>query len=834
MSREVDNFGISEERNNRGTGKKRRKNNKTMTVLGLLAAMAVVVILTAGVCSWLDKRAQQEVVGTLAGNPVSGNGQDGSSPSGNGQDGSSQSGNGQDGSGQSGDGQDGNDQSGDGQDGSGQSGNGQDGNSQNGNIVDASGSAVSGNDSPSDSGDGAVGAAGSVVYSQEELENMLSSAVAEAQQQARTEIFGSIRDNIRNSLDAGDKPLDALRLILQDDLVVASGGRYYVVPINRELKMHDLKEENLNILESGEYQYMKDGQVVSYKGIDVSQHQGVIDWEQVAADGVQFAFIRAAYRGYGASGKLVADTYFDANVKGALENGIKVGVYVFSQAITPEEAVEEANFVLERIAPYNIECPVVYDVETIAGDNGRMNEISLEDRTNHALLFCQTIEQAGYRPMIYYNTEMGAVKLDLETLEGYDKWFAAYTDEFYYPYAYDVWQYTSTGKVAGIKGNVDLNISFVPLWEKKVAETEEKMNEIKEPIYYARASVDTMMRKFTARDLPPKGRFHYHQGVFLSGVYKTYEECGEEVYYQYVKDWVDSCLGADGIPRNYDKGQLDDLQPGILAFKLYEKTQDEKYKNLLDNLVSIIRDFPRNEEGGFWHKDRYPNQMWLDGLYMGGPICAEYAQRFDAPEYYDLVAEQALLMRDKTIDQETGLWYHAYDSKKTMAWADPETGHSPEFWGRSIGWVTVALLDDLDYIPKDHPKYGEIQSAVADLIKAVCKYQSADGRWYQVVDKGDAPENWLETSCSCLYTAAIAKAVRTGVLPEEYLAYAKKGYEGVVRSLAWSGDDLLINNVCVGTGVGDYTHYINRGTSENDLHGVGAFLIMCAEMQKVW
>ena len=169
-----------------------------------------------------------------------------------------------------------------------------------------------------------------------------------------------------------------------------------------------------------------------------------------------------------------------------------------------------------------------------------------------------------------------------------------------------------------------------------------------------------------------------------------------------------------------------------------------------------------------------------------------------------------------------------------MSWADPETGHSPEFWGRSIGWVTVALLDDLDYIPADHPKYEEIKSTVADLIKAVCRYQSQDGRWYQVVDKGDAPENWLETSCSCLYTAAIAKAVRTGVLPEEYLSYAKKGYEGVIRSLEWNGDDLLINNVCVGTGVGDYTHYINRGTSENDLHGVGAFLIMCTEMQKVW
>lgn len=827
MKRETDNFGGSGDRaynNAERPGRQRRRGKRAATVMGLLAAMAAVVYLTVAVCSWLDSRAQQSVAGAMAGNPggAGGNNPGGAdNPGGGNPDGAGSPGGGNpDGTGSQGGA---NNPGGGNQDGA---GNKDDGSG----IVDAGGSAVNGDKTPSGSGDDTVDAAGRVSYSQEELESMISAAVQQAQNQALEEV----RENVKNSLDAGDSLLQALRLVYTDDLVVASGGKHHVVPINRELKMHDFSEENLNILETGEYQYMRDGQVVSYKGIDVSQHQGVIDWQQVAADGVQFAFIRAAYRGYGYSGRLVADANFDANMKGATENGIKVGVYIYSQAITPEEAVEEANFVLERVAPYNVECPIVFDVETVAEPSGRMNLISPEERTNYALLFCQTIENAGYRPMIYYNTEMGAMKLDLAKLEGYDKWFAAYTDEFYYPYAYDVWQYSSKGSVAGIKGNVDLNISFVPIWEKKTARTEDEMNEIKEPIYYAKASVDTMMRKFAAKDLPPKGRFHYHQGVFLSGVYKTYEECGEEAYYQYVKDWVDSCLKADGIPIKYDTGQLDDLQPGILAFPLYERTKDEKYKKLLDNLVSVIKAFPRNEEGGFWHKDKYPNQMWLDGLYMGGPICAEYGARFDAPEFFDLVAEQALLMRDKTIDVETGLWYHAYDSKKTMGWADPETGKSPEFWGRSIGWVTVALLDDLDFIPADHPKYEEIKSTVAELIKAVCKYQSEDGRWYQVVDKGDAPENWLENSCSCLYTAAIAKAVRTGILPEEYLDYAKKGYEGVIRSLQWNGDDLLINNVCVGTGVGDYTHYINRGTSENDLHGVGAFLIMCTEMQKVW
>lgn len=411
----------------------KRKGKTVAALFGLLAAMAATVCLTVWVCSWLDGRVRQDAVDTLAPN----SGVEGENVQG---------------------------------DGSGQNGGGNEGDG----VQDTAGSAVNGNGGSLAGSDSDVTpAVGSVVYSQEELEIMLSAAVAEAQRQAVAEV----QNRIKSSLEAGDTLLQLLRKIYPDELVVYSGGKYNFVPVNRELKMHDLKEENLNILETGEYQYMRDGQVGSYKGIDVSHFQKAIDWKQVAEDGVEFAFIRAVYRGYGTSGKLMVDSYFDANIKGALDNGIKVGVYVYSQAITPEEAVEEANFVLEKIAPYNVECPVVLDVEMVYdsdGNPGRMNLISLEDRTEYARLFCQTIENAGYRPMIYYNTEMGAVKLDLAALEGYDKWFAAYTDEFYYPYAYDVWQYSNKGTVAGIEGKVDLNISFVPIWEKKLTEVEDQ------------------------------------------------------------------------------------------------------------------------------------------------------------------------------------------------------------------------------------------------------------------------------------------------------------------------------------------------------------------------
>ncbi len=357
------------------------------------------------------------------------------------------------------------------------------------------------------------------------------------------------------------------------------------------------------------------------------------------------------------------------------------------------------------------------------------------------------------------------------------------------------------------------------------------MPDTMKPIDYAKRACDTMMRKFKAEDLPPKGHFHYHQGVFLSGVYKTYQICAEERYFTYIKNWVDSIIDENGEIHWFDPGQLDDIQPGILLYPLLDRTGDPRYKKALDTLLPCVLKTPKNEVGGFWHKDHYPHQMWLDGLYMAGPICAEYAVRFQKPEYLESAIEQALLMEKKTRDEKTGLLYHAWDCSGKAEWADPVTGLSPEFWGRSIGWVPVAVLDELDFIEASHPAYHSMCELVRNLLIAVCKYQSEDGRWYQVVNKGGQEGNWLENSCSCLYAAAICKAVRKGLLPGEYLEKAKKGYEGVIRSLAWEEEDLLIGGVCIGTGVGDYKHYCERPVSVNDLHGVGAFLLMCTEMQ---
>ena len=299
-----------------------------------------------------------------------------------------------------------------------------------------------------------------VMYSREEMQGLIADAVAAAKNEEAERVL----EGIKVSLSAGTTTVETLRPFYPDDIVVVSGGRFHFVPIDRSLKQNQLQVENLNILENGEYQYLTDGQVTSHKGIDVSSHQGKIDWEAVAADGVEFAIIRAAFRGYG-TGKLVEDTEFERNIEGAIGAGIKVGVYVFSQAINADEIVEEAQLVLKKIEPYEITCPVVFDVEKVSGA-GRMNELSVQDRTDLTLLFLRTIENAGYKPMVYHNTEMGALMIDLSRLDEYDKWYASYSDQMFYPYEYKIWQYSDKGRVNGIDSDVDMNICFSPIWEE--------------------------------------------------------------------------------------------------------------------------------------------------------------------------------------------------------------------------------------------------------------------------------------------------------------------------------------------------------------------------------
>jgi GH25 family lysozyme M1 (1,4-beta-N-acetylmuramidase) len=211
-------------------------------------------------------------------------------------------------------------------------------------------------------------------------------------------------------------------------------------------------------------EYLVNGNVQSLKGIDLSRYQGEVDWALVAADGVDYAMIRVGIRGYG-TGEIVIDDTLDANMMGATYNGIDVGAYFFTQAISEEEAIAEADAVIEALAPYNVTYPIAIDVEDVNDSSARTANLTAAQRTDYVIAFCERIESAGYTPMIYGNLKSYCDMLDMERLNEYDKWFAFYDTYVYFPYEITMWQYTDSGVVNGIEGNVDLNITFTNKYE---------------------------------------------------------------------------------------------------------------------------------------------------------------------------------------------------------------------------------------------------------------------------------------------------------------------------------------------------------------------------------
>lgn len=247
--------------------------------------------------------------------------------------------------------------------------------------------------------------------------------------------------------------LDGRKILLDD----GTYGEIFL-PVFENVPASSLNTDNI-ITRNGYSFYKENGEITSIPGIDVSEFQGDIDWQQVKAAGVEFAIVRVGYRSYG-GGVINFDKNFAKNLEGAAAAGIKTGVYFFSQAVSVEEAIEEADAVLDAIAPYNITYPVVYDWEIIYEDDARTDNIPVETLTDCCIAFCERVEGAGYTPMVYQNKRTTLFKLDLPRLTEYDFWLAEYGKKPTYYYDYKIWQYSNTGKIPGISGDVDLNISF--------------------------------------------------------------------------------------------------------------------------------------------------------------------------------------------------------------------------------------------------------------------------------------------------------------------------------------------------------------------------------------
>jgi lysozyme len=267
------------------------------------------------------------------------------------------------------------------------------------------------------------------------------------------------KEALKNYAQQFGVSVEFLQRFFDDVIVYWDANQIVYAPIDENLPKHSYDFENNLVNLETEIQYHNNGVPAGIKGIDVSKYQGKIDWKKVKEDNVDFAMIRVGYRGY-QNGKIVIDEYCKKNIEGALANGIKVGVYFFSQAISIEEVLEEAEMVLDMIKDYDITYPVVYDAEEIQGENVRTAKLTTQERTDITIAFCEKIKEAGYKPMIYANVSWFVGRLDLSRLVMYDKWFAQYFRTPFFPYDFQIWQYTAKGKIKGIEGNVDLNISF--------------------------------------------------------------------------------------------------------------------------------------------------------------------------------------------------------------------------------------------------------------------------------------------------------------------------------------------------------------------------------------
>jgi unsaturated rhamnogalacturonyl hydrolase len=339
-----------------------------------------------------------------------------------------------------------------------------------------------------------------------------------------------------------------------------------------------------------------------------------------------------------------------------------------------------------------------------------------------------------------------------------------------------------------------------------------------------------------------KWNWRYELGALLQGVDAVWLNTADAKYFKYIKGSIDQFVTADGSIPTYSKDikELDSILLGRQLLLLYGVTQDKRYLTAANLLIDQLASQPRTASGGYWHKQRYPNQMWLDGLYMAEPFRAEYARLSHHKEEFSDITHQFALIEEHVRDAKTGLIYHGWDESKQQRWANKNTGVSPEFWGRAMGWYMMALVDTIPYYPDNDPGRKQLIAYLQRDASALVKYQDAsNGLWYEVLDKGKEQGNYVESSASSMFVYALAKGVRLGYLPESFRANAERGYRGILsKFIKTDGDDVSVTGtVSVGGLGGDpyrdgsYAYYLSEKVVTNDPKGVGPFLLAATEME---
>jgi unsaturated rhamnogalacturonyl hydrolase len=344
-----------------------------------------------------------------------------------------------------------------------------------------------------------------------------------------------------------------------------------------------------------------------------------------------------------------------------------------------------------------------------------------------------------------------------------------------------------------------------------------------------------------------RAKWDYSVGVFTLALLKLNAQTNNPLYVTYTTNVIGSFIAEDGSIRTYvaDEYQLDSLNSGKTALALRQLTSDGRYQQAAAILRRQLDTQPRTFDGGFWHKQRYTNQMWLDGIYMAEPFYAECAKLFAETNSFEDVAKQFQLLDEHTYDAKTGLNYHGWDAAKIQPWANPVTGCSSNFWGRAEGWYAMALVDVLDFFPTNHPACQQIIAAFQKTCAGIVKWEDPQtGLWWQVMDQGDRKGNYLEATASAMFVYALAKGVNRGYLPRADAAAAEKGYDGIVKNLIKDdgGGKWSLTQCCsvAGLGVasaagrprdGSFDYYVSEPIVKNDLKGVGPFILAGIELQ---
>ncbi|WP_018753118.1 glycoside hydrolase family 88 protein [Paenibacillus sanguinis] len=339
------------------------------------------------------------------------------------------------------------------------------------------------------------------------------------------------------------------------------------------------------------------------------------------------------------------------------------------------------------------------------------------------------------------------------------------------------------------------------------------------------------------------GKWSYDYGVVLKGFASLWQQTGDPRYFRYIQENMDHFIGENGRIRGYRKDEynIDHINNGKLLFLLHRETGEQKYRLAADQLRDQLRTHPRTSEGAFWHKQIYPYQIWLDGLYMGAPFYLEYLLEYEKEQGLEDVTKQFLLCERHTRDDKSGLFYHAWDEKRVQPWCDPQTGLSQNFWGRSLGWLVMALADVLELLPETQPDYGELKRMFNELLVALRKVQDPDsGVWYQVLNMGERKGNYLEASASSMIVYALAKGQRLGLLEGSWGNVLDHAFSGLIAEFVLETKKgwLNLNKNCQVAGLGGadqrdgtYAYYLSEPIIVNDQKGLGAFLLACAEVE---